>query len=126
MENAFIEMLYDDKSFIKLRREYKIIYGYYPEKLVTDYAKKVVLEPVHPCEEWCSPEVDYETELANISKNFEICHNAVQQFNKELAELVWRTDLLKKTPAANTVAAFTYTTMLQVVTVCQLNFQEES
>ena len=97
LENAFIEMLYDDKSFIKLRREYKIIYGYYPEKFVTDYAKKVVLEPVHPCEEWCSPEVDYETELANISKNFEICHNAVQQFNKELAELVWRTDLLKKT-----------------------------
>lgn len=98
--NTFIEELYENKGFIKLRREYKNIYGNYPATMVADYSRKIVLEPTHSRAEWhTNPEIDLDVESEILKRNHEISNKAMEQLIKELAELVWRTESLRKIAA---------------------------
>lgn len=99
--NTFIEGLYENKGFIKLRREYKNIYGNYPVTMVEDYSQKIVLEPTHSRTEWhTNPEIDLDVELEILKRNHEISNKVMEQLINELAELVWRTELLREIVAA--------------------------
>lgn len=98
--NTFIEGLYQNKGFIKLRREYKNIYGNYPVTMVADYSQKIVSEPTHSrAGLHTNAEVDLDVELEIIKGNHEIINKAIEQLIKELAELVWRTKSLRETVA---------------------------
>ncbi len=66
-DDRFIVELYDNKKYIQLRKEYKAIYGEFPVFL---------------------------TEKYRTNSDFTA---AIDRLVHELAELVWRTDLLKKT-----------------------------
>lgn len=97
LENSFIEELYEHKGFIKLRREYKNIYGNYPTDMVAEYSQKIVLEATCPKSEWrTNTEIDLDEEFEKYKRNHEIIKKTIVQFNKELAELVWRTDSFKE------------------------------
>lgn len=105
-DDAFIEWLYDNGEFITLRKEYKEIYGEYPVSLVEKYKTQVNLEPetVKPIRSGsklisefnAGAEVDIDTEEKNLEKNYEIIFKIIDSLIRELAELVWRTDELKK------------------------------
>ena len=78
--NMFVELLYDDDRFIKIRQEYKNIYGEYPVYLIEKYKKIIPLE--------------HEFEINK--RNYEKYSRIAEQLIKELAEQVWRIDELKK------------------------------
>lgn len=97
-DDPFIGSLYDTKKFIKLRKEYKAIYGEYPVFLVEKYKTQVRIEPVHSIFEIRSgAEVDIDKEIEIMKKNHEAISAVIDPLIHELAELVWRTDLMKKT-----------------------------
>lgn len=97
-DDQFIESLYDTKKFIKLRKEYKSIYGEYPLFLVEKYKTQVKTEPVNSISEIRSgAEVDIKKEIEIMERNYETISILIDSLINELAELVWRTDLLKET-----------------------------
>ena len=97
-DDSFIDHVYSTKKFLKLRKEYKAIYGEYPVFLLDKYKTLVKTEPVHSISEIRScAEIDLEKELEIITKNYNAITAVIDQLIQELAELVWRTDLLKKT-----------------------------
>ncbi len=96
--DEFIRCLYDDEKFIKLRKEYKAIYGEYPVFLVEKYKTQVKTEPVHSISEIRSGiEVDFDKEIEIIERNYEAISVVIDLLIHELAEFVWQTDLLKET-----------------------------
>lgn len=97
-DDPFVGSLYDTKKFIKLRKEYKAIYDEYPVFLVEKYKTRVTTEPVHSMSEIRSgSEVDIDKEIEIMKRNHEAISAVIDPLIHELAELVWRTDLLKKT-----------------------------
>lgn len=97
-DDPFVGSLYDTKKYIKLRKEYKAIYGEYPVFLVEKYKTQVTTEPVHSISEIRSgSEVDIDKEIEIMKRNHEAISAVIDSLIHELAELVWRTDLLKKT-----------------------------
>ena len=96
--NPFIKYLYDTKKFIKLRKEYKHIYGDYPVFLVEKYKTQVKTEPeqlYYTIHYGTDAEIDKEVEIAR--RNHIAALKVIEVLIHELAELVWQTDLLKKT-----------------------------
>ncbi len=97
-DDSFVTSLYDTKEFIKLRKEYKDIYDEYPVFLEEKYKTQVKTEPVHSISEIRSgAEIDIDKEIEVIKRNHETISAVIDSLIHELAELVWRTDLLKKT-----------------------------
>ena len=97
-DDPFVGRLYDTEKFIKLRKEYKAIYGEYPIFLVEKYKTQVTTEPVHSISEIRSgSEVDIDKEIEIMKRNQEAISAVIDPLIHELAEVVWRTDLLKKT-----------------------------
>ena len=97
-DDPFVVSLYDTKKFIKLRKEYKTIYGEYPVFIVEKYKGQVKTEPVHSISEMGScAVVDIERKIEIIKRNHEAVDAVIDPLIHELAELVWQTDLLKKT-----------------------------
>ena len=97
-KNPFIKSLYDTKQFIKLRKEYKNIYGEYPVFLLEKYKTQVKTEPEHSMSEmqsWSEDKIDAEIKIRDA--NYEIIFTAIDQLIHELAELVWQTGSLKET-----------------------------
>lgn len=72
-ENSFIEALFENKGFIKLRKEYKKIYGEYPVELVQKYTPK----------------------MENIRRNCENEEVVIKTLMEALAEEVWRLNKIK-------------------------------
>lgn len=65
-KNPFIKSLYDTKQFIKLRKEYKNIYGEYPVFLLEKYKTQVKTEPEHSMSEmqsWSEDKIDAEIKI---------------------------------------------------------------
>lgn len=83
-DNSFVEELYDDKRFIKLRQEYKVIHDEYPVDLVEEYKKRISFEPAMSISEV-------------YKRNHEKCRERIEQLIKELTDKVWRVDNLRKT-----------------------------
>ena len=95
-DNSFIEALYDDKRFIKLRQEYKVIYDEYPVALVEEYKSSIYLEPAMSISEIRSSDnIDIDKELEVCKRNHERSRERLEKLLKELAEKVWRLDNLK-------------------------------
>lgn len=97
-KNPFIKSLYDTKQFIKLRKEYKNIYGEYPVFLLEKYKTQVKTEPEHSMSEmqsWSEDKIDAEIKIRN--SNNEAIFATINLLIHELAELVWQTDSLKET-----------------------------
>lgn len=87
--DRFIEGLYDSKQFIELRREYKVIYGEYPVRLIEKYKALTKTGSVHLASEMdFDAETDFDTGAIS---------DAIDSLIHELAELVWQTDSLKQT-----------------------------
>lgn len=87
--DRFIEGLYDSKQFIELRREYKVIYGEYPVRLIEKYKALTKTGSVHLASEMdFDAETDFDTDAIS---------DAIDSLIHELAELVWQTDSLKQT-----------------------------
>lgn len=83
--NFFIEILYDNKDFILLRKKYKNKYGEYPEALVERYKTQACLEPVHSREErsfFNNEELEREIEI--IKRNYDNALVTVDSLIKEL------------------------------------------
>lgn len=98
--DTFIESLYDSKKFIKLRREYNKIYGEYPAALVEKYRNQVEVEPVHSISELRNDaDIDIDLEIKAMERNHKKISEVIDCLIKELAELVWQTEQLKKTAA---------------------------
>ena len=86
--DRFIEGLYDSKQFIELRREYKVIYGEYPVRLIEKYKALTKTGSVHLASEMdFDAETDFDTGAIS---------DAIDSLIHELAELVWQTDSLKQ------------------------------
>lgn len=101
-DNSFITSLYDTKKFIKLRKEYKGIYGEYPISLVEKYKEQVSLEPVKSISEIrFGTEEEVKQAIETMEKNHESIAKVIDSLLSELAELVWRTDALKETAEEN-------------------------
>lgn len=61
--DRFIEGLYDSKQFIELRREYKVIYGEYPVRLIEKYKALTKTGSVHLASEMdFDAETDFDTD----------------------------------------------------------------
>lgn len=96
-DNEFIENLFDDKRFIRLRQEYKVIYGEYPEAIVEAYKRGITSEPAISISEIRShDDVDFEKELEDYKRNYEKSREWVEMLIKELAGKVWRVDNLRQ------------------------------
>ena len=101
----FIKILYSNTKFLTLRKEHKAIYGEYPVSLVEKYKSQVKIEPLLPERDFhfiTKEDADEEiairkTNLEILKKNYDAISPVIDQLIQELAELVWRTDLLKKT-----------------------------
>ena len=92
--NTFIKILYDSEKFIKLRREYKKIYGEYPVSLVEKYKNQVEAEPEDSISE-SGKGIDWEIKV--MKRNYKKISEVVDRLIRELAEFVWQTEQLKKT-----------------------------
>lgn len=98
--NTFVMHLFDDRRFILLRREYKIIYSEYPAALVEKYKAQISLEPVTPISELHSAEdIDINKELKIHQRNYEKNCELAENLLNVLAEQVWRRDNLKSIAA---------------------------
>ena len=87
--DRFIEGLYDSKQFIELHKEYKVIYGEYPVRLIEKYKALTKTGSVHLASEMdFDAETDFDTGAIS---------DAIDSLIHELAELVWQTDSLKQT-----------------------------
>lgn len=96
-DNLFIESLYDDRRFIKLRWEYKKIYGVYPVEIVEKYKQAIALEPEFLISENRDVEdEDLDKEFEIAESNHERCTEVCEELIRELAESVWRIDLVKE------------------------------
>lgn len=96
-DNEFIENLFDDKRFIRLRQEYKVIYGEYPAAIVEEYKHGITSEPTISISEIRShDDVDFEKELEDYKRNYEKIREWVEMLIKELDGKVWRVDNLRQ------------------------------
>lgn len=99
-DDAFIEWLYDNEKFLILRKEYKEIYGTYPVSLVEKYKMQARLDPetVNPIRSASKliSEFNTDAKVDILEKNYGIISKIIDSLIRELAELVWRTEELKK------------------------------
>lgn len=96
--DPFTECLYDSKKYIKLRREYKNLYGEYPVFIVEKYKTQVEVEPIYSISEIGNDaDEDIDLQIKEVKKNHEKISEVIEHLIKELAELVWQTEALKKT-----------------------------
>jgi len=83
-DDAFIEDLFRDERFIKLRQEYKDIYGEYPVAIVEEYRKSISFEPVI----MNSGKVDLDHAMEIFEKNDEKRCAHIEKLLKQLAGMV--------------------------------------
>ena len=87
--NLFIEMLYDTKEFILLRKKYKDLYCKYPSALIERYKFQIKIEPVSAIEEihYFNKE-DLYNEIEIIKRNQDIITDTIGSLLKELEQIV--------------------------------------
>ena len=87
--NLFIEMLYDTKEFILLRKKYKDLYCKYPSALIERYKFQIKIEPVCSIEEihYFNKE-DLYNEIEIIKRNQDIITDTIGSLLKELEQIV--------------------------------------
>ena len=70
--DPFTECLYDSKKYIKLRREYKNLYGEYPVFIVEKYKTQVEVEPIYSISEIGNDaDEDIDLQIKEVKKNHE-------------------------------------------------------
>ena len=98
--NQFVETLFEDTRFIKLRKEYKMLYDEYPAEIVKEYMNSVVLEPAKTFSEMKNTEyADYDEHYKDFEiwkRNYDRCREHAEKLIRELAETVWNLDNLKQ------------------------------
>lgn len=99
-DNPFIRGLYDTEKYIKLRKEYKKIYGEYPVFLVDKYKNRIDVKEMNSVSETCSS-TDIDEEIQIMKQQYEFISQVIDSLIRELAELVWRIDELKRAVEEN-------------------------
>ncbi len=96
-DNYFIERIYDDKRFISLRREYKNMFGEYPNFIIDKYKNDPEFTPIPDLT--CLNDMSDE-EFEAFEKEYKvICENNQKVEDKlilELAEIIWQTDKIEE------------------------------
>ena len=96
--NEFVKSLFDDERFIQLRREYKTIYGEYPVNMVEEHKSDIILEPIiNLFELESSDNIDIDKEYNAYKRNCKKIRKKIDELLKELAEKVWRIDVIRQT-----------------------------
>ena len=96
-DDSFTEMLYRHKGFIKIRKEYKKIYGEYPVEIMQRYREEVLAEQKDLSYEPSSDkELDWEKWHERFQIDYEKQKSIIIRLLQELAEKVWRTVQLKE------------------------------
>ena len=96
----FVNQLFCHKEFIRLRREYKRIYGHYPVDLEKKHATRVP-ESESPKNNLSRDEIrnlpddDFEAALEAMHRDHERREKIIIELIKETAEAVWRVDSIK-------------------------------
>ncbi len=96
-EDFFTEMLYGHRGFIKLRQEYKKLYGEYPVELVRKYREEMSREQIEEQVESISGEtIDTEKWHNDFLQKYEKCKAVINCIIEELLEMVWCTEQFLK------------------------------
>ena len=95
--NQFVESIYDTKNYIVLRKEYKKVYGEYPDFIIKKYEGKIKLEKTHSISEIrTNDDIDIEHEIEVMERNIDKISKVREALISELAELIWETENIKK------------------------------
>jgi hypothetical protein len=92
-DDPFTERIFDNKKYITIRKEYKKLYGKYPDDMLCKYRENVDFEPVHSFSEWrTNRELDLSKEMEAMKRNDEKSQAIIAQVLEDFSELIWRAD----------------------------------
>ena len=119
--DKFVDQLFGHKEFIRLRKEYKRIYGYYPVKLIEKYAGRApesesTIDNLNRSEKRKLPDdYDFDTAIEAMHRDHEKREMIIFELIKETAETVWRTDSVKKKAIEHGIAIDELDTRIQEI-----------
>ncbi len=96
-DNFFVTCTYDDRKFIELRKEYKRLFGEYPDFMVKKYSDKINIKPFPDFSELKSMS---DEEFDNVEKEYKKNCKKMEKVKKalicELLDIIWQKDKVIK------------------------------